>query len=671
MSNRRPAAHLFALALATVLAVNPLVLGLVTGRPVAAALASGVAVALVLRLAADRGRTASAIVAVNVLVLVSSVFHAELVLRFAFPQRVIPNLYAARDGYYVNQPLLAQRFATTEYSASYHTNAQGFRIADGQNPYGRIETGDWLVLGDSFTQGAQVDFAEMFSTRLYQRFPDRIVVNAGTSGLGLGQEYNYFVGEGRLLKPTLVVLVLSSFNDFMHVDATRAGLGDHLMAASALARLLFASAADGEHLPLGRWTEPFQQSLQDNIDFNVFFKETSQRKQEDLDAFADRLGAFAGAVRGGGGRLVIALLPTREQIDPRALAAVLAAYRISADELDMRKPNRIAGELSKKLGVGFVDLLPAFLGAGDGLYFEQDVHLTSRGHEVVAQALGDYLESTTGRSSARLLSRPERPERYPSFSQDGRRIVFQGVRDGSSDLRIADGALRHARWVTATGIDEAHPSQSRDGTAVVFTSGSADSLRTDVVLMHLDTEQKTVLTEGDNVFGAIPTFSRTGRQVAFAEWSFDPAAKAFTQPRIVVLELASRTKTYLTSGENECWRPVFSPTDTEIAFIEKTDGQFDLKIFDLTTGEQVRLTATPFDEWDPQFTPDGSAVVFAAKPDGNWDLFAIDLATRQLTRFTKTRGDEWDPAVSPDGMRLLYGGRFGSFEVILERALSR
>lgn len=668
VGDRRPTVHLVALALATLLAANPVVLFLLTGRVVLAAAVTGLALALVIGLARDRRRTTSAAVALNVLILLSAALHAELILRVGFPSRVIPNLYAIRDGYYVNEPLLAQRFTTQEYAASYRTNVQGFRIADEQNAQERLENADWLVVGDSFTQGAQVDFTEMFSSLLYRRFPDKIVVNAGISGLGLGQEYNYFLREGRRLRPSLVVLVLSSFNDFMNVEAPRAGPSEHLLAATALARLLF-TPIDGEDLPLGRWTEPFQPSWQDNVDYNVFVKETSRRKQEDLDAFEERLAAFARAVRADGGRLVVALLPTREQVEPRALEAVTAAYKISVDALDMRRPNRLAEGLTRRLGAGFLDLLPAFLAAGDGLFFEQDVHLTSRGHAVVAQALGDYLETTEGRSPATLLSRGGGAERYPSFSQDGRHIVFQAVRGGASDLRIADYELRNRRWLTATGVDEAHPSISRDGSSVLFTSGSAETLRTDVVLMELATARRSVLTPGDDTFGAIPTFSRTGRQVVFAEWRLGTSGLAFTPPKIVVLELASGKKTSLSSGERETWRPVFSPTDTAVAFIERFGEQFDLQLYDLTTGAVTRLTDTPYDEWDPQFTPDGRSLVFAGKADNNWDLFRMDLATRRVDRLTKTRGDEWDPAISPDGKRLLYGGRFGSVEVILERPL--
>lgn len=663
---RRPLTSLFIFGLATTLAINPVVLYLLTGRTAVAAFTSLVAVVLVVTLASWRRLTVVTLVLFNSIVLLSAAVHAELILRVLFPEHVVPNLYAIRDGYYVNQPLLAQRFTTAEYSASYHTNVQGFRIAPEQSPQERIATADWLVMGDSFTQGAQVDFTKMYSTLLYRRFPDRIIVNAGISGLGLGQEFNFFLAEGRHLKPSLVILQLGSFNDFMNVEAPSAGPTEHLMAVSALARLVFAPKTDGEDLPLGRWTEPFQPSLQANRDFNVFFNETSGRKQEDLDAFADRLRAFSESVREGGGRLVVVLLPTREQVQSRSLDEVLSAYSIPSSAVDMSRPNRILSELTRDLGIGFVDLLPVFLSAGEGLFFDQDVHLTERGHEVFANGLGDYLETTEGRAGATLLSETGTPERYPSFYRDGGQIVFQGVRDGASDLVTANTELKSRRWLTSTGVDEAHPSFSRDGSAVVFTSGAARTLRTNVILMTLATGTTKSLTPESATFGAIPSFSHTGRQVAFAEWHFDTALQAFTHPRIAVLDLTSSRKTYLTDGHRESWRPVFSPTDTQLAFIEQSEGQFDLQLLDLTTGIRSRLSDTTHNEWDPQFTPDGRSLVYAANPDGNWDLFRLELPTRKTTRITKTRGDEWDPAVSPDGHRLLYGGRFGSFHGILE-----
>ena len=87
----------------------------------------------------------------NFMCLLSILVHAEVVLHHAYPEYVITNLYTIEDGYYFNRPLLEEKFRDKEYSTTYKTNSQGFRIADGQDSGRRIERTDWLVLGDSFT----------------------------------------------------------------------------------------------------------------------------------------------------------------------------------------------------------------------------------------------------------------------------------------------------------------------------------------------------------------------------------------------------------------------------------------------------------------------------------------------------------------------------------------
>jgi hypothetical protein len=55
--------------------------------------------------------------------------------------------------------------------------------------------------------------------------------------------------------------------------------------------------------------------------------------------------------------------------------------------------DRFAAGLSE-LGLPVLDLLPALRSAGPGsdLFFQQNVHLTPRGHETVAAALETFLE---------------------------------------------------------------------------------------------------------------------------------------------------------------------------------------------------------------------------------------------------------------------------------------
>jgi hypothetical protein len=107
-----------------------------------------------------------------------------VILIYGFPDYVIENLYTIEDGHYFNRPFLDQTFSTKEYVVHYRTNSQGFRIAEEQDATQMYSTAGWLVIGDSFTQGAQVDYSQLYTTVLNHRFPDKIVVNAGIKRLG-------------------------------------------------------------------------------------------------------------------------------------------------------------------------------------------------------------------------------------------------------------------------------------------------------------------------------------------------------------------------------------------------------------------------------------------------------------------------------------------------------
>jgi len=648
------------------MAANPVIVFLLTKSFLASILVSSAAVALILVTHSWPRLKMLTVYLFNFMCLLSILVHAEVILRHAYPESVIPNLYTIEDGYYFNRPMLEERFRDKEYSTTYKTNSQGFRIADGQDPGRRIDRTDWLVLGDSFTQGAQVQFEELYTSFLNARFPDKIVLNAGISGLGIGHEFNYFIKDGFRYKPDLVILQLCSFNDFMNVVPQGVSFTDRLMVDWAIMRLILSGIRyqDPRELPLGRWTEPFRPDHQGNVDSNVFYKEASSRKQDDIAAFGKYVQLFDKAVKSIGAELLIVLIPTREQVYRHCLEEVISEFSIDENALDMSSPNNLLSELTGKLGIHFVDALPAFSKARGNMFFEFDEHLTLRGHEVLSETIGDFIETIRGKPAVRMMTKVLSGDRYPMYSADGSMISYQSLRDGNMELFLADGNFENGKRLTFNNIDETHPSLSLDASKILFTEGSAESLETEVVLMNLDGTEKQTITDNDSEFGAIPTFSPSNNQIAYALWHAEDPPGDYSLPQIVVRDLNSSRVTVVTDGQRENWRPVFSPGGGELVYISRIDDQFDLFAYDLSTKAERRLTNTPFDEWDPQFSPNGFQLVYAAQADGNWDLFVLDLRDSSVTRLTRTTGDEWDPSVSPDGKTLIFAGSFGLLEAV-------
>ena len=155
--------------------------------------------------------------------------NAELVFRSLYANKGVPNIYEVRGKYYFNKPYLNQRFDDEEFNSRYLTNCQGYRIDLLSNANDSITQCDWLFLGDSFTQGAQVNYDEMFSSLLYQDFPDKVIVNAGMSGAGLYESLNYLKDEGINLHPKIIILQIGAFIDFYIIREREAGLSEYLL----------------------------------------------------------------------------------------------------------------------------------------------------------------------------------------------------------------------------------------------------------------------------------------------------------------------------------------------------------------------------------------------------------------------------------------------------------
>ena len=288
----------------------------------------------------------------NALVLVSLMLHAETLFKSGFPEYHIENLYDLKSGYYFNKPNLQENFQDKEFDVHYITNADGLRIGAGMNPEKRFNRADWLFIGDSFTQGAQVDFEDLYTTQLYRQFPDRIIINAGVSGFGIAEELQYYLDKGHLYGADKVFLQLCNFNDFMQVGPKDMGFSDHLMNESELARFLLYDIKflqPGE-LPLGRWCEPFYPHEEENRLYNIFFKGDSPEKRADIAAVRHHLELFQEAVEANDAELIVLLIPTKEQARFQCLEEVVKAFDLSIEELDMDRPNRLMQQWSDSIG---------------------------------------------------------------------------------------------------------------------------------------------------------------------------------------------------------------------------------------------------------------------------------------------------------------------------------
>jgi len=640
-----------------ILTINPVVL-LLLSKSIPISLGSSLA-ATTLLLIAYRAKRWMFLSLMNLFSVISIGVCAEAIFRINFPEYIIEDLYTIKDHFYFNKPYLDKIFQDKEYKIQYRTNKQGFRIGYSQPVDYEINECDWLFLGDSYTQGAQVSFENLFTSNLTKYFPDKIIINAGVSGFGIAEEFYMLRDIGQRLKPGKVFLQICNFNDFMNVGSPARGPIDYLMHYSDLARFVlfrWRFKQPGE-LPLGRWTEPFYPTEEENKDYNIFYRPASERKLADISDFGDFLGKIKGLTDNLHAELIVILVPTKEQIYFKYFEEVINNFKIDVSKLDMDLPNRLMKRLSDSLGIRLLDLSDQFIESQQEVFFHYDEHMNEAGHNMTASAIRKTFiphEAT----AIRKLSIEDYGDRYPSFVDSGR-ILYQSPRNGNVQLFNADTSFRNVHRLTVDDINEYHPVVSPIKKLILFTEGDPNAWTTRIAIMTTDGRDRRLVTSHSNQYGAIPRFSSKGDRIAFAEWYYDSSKGRFTEPAIVITDLMGENRKVITVGYYENWRPVFSPDDSSLLYISKRNGNFDIFKFDFSTGTESRLTNTAYDEWDPNFSPDGRTIVYAGRKDGNWDLFEMDIHSLISVQLTHTKGEEWDPAYSLTGDQIIYGAEYG------------
>jgi lysophospholipase L1-like esterase len=319
----------------------------------------------------------------------------EAALRLFAPQPLALG-YLMPDRLTLHIPGAHVRYARSEFDHVVDVNSLGLRDREvsRDKPSGLFRI---LVLGDSYAEGKQVAFDEIFTERvealLSREVPGRRweVVNAGVSGYGTADEVEFFERYGRRLQPDLVILAFTIGND----------VHDNLETS-------FFRWRDGRLIE----TNPPPLSLRERIEARV--KEFLSSRFHLVQFLRDRLHELQGRGEGaaaaalarhraalfatGGARsevergwaMTVALLDRlREDVEHAGsgLMVVAIPLRVQLEQSGTAPPQSRLAAWAASHGVPYVDLLPALRRAGSDTYFRVDGHFNSRGHEVAAREI--------------------------------------------------------------------------------------------------------------------------------------------------------------------------------------------------------------------------------------------------------------------------------------------
>ncbi|MGR5194950.1 Tol-Pal system beta propeller repeat protein TolB [Vibrio rotiferianus] len=115
--------------------------------------------------------------------------------------------------------------------------------------------------------------------------------------------------------------------------------------------------------------------------------------------------------------------------------------------------------------------------------------------------------------------------------------------------------------------------------------------------------------------------------------------------------------------------PAWSPDGQKLAYVSFQNGQAEIFIMNIYTGEREKITSYPRHNGAPRFSPDGSKLALVLSKTGSLQVYTLDLKTRKLTQITRGRSNNTEPFWHPDGKSLIFtsdrGGKPQIYQVNL------
>lgn len=315
------------------------------------------------------------------------------------------------------KPHARVHFATSEFAADIAINGTGVRDDDELGPKPANER-RIVLLGDSLVLSVQVDFAQTFGELLEAQLNadgepwHYRVINAGVQGYGPVEEALLFDELAGTLDPDLVIQVLFVGNDAEEAVRSAPRLrGDRevadVVAETAVTRLrrLVRRSMVLQILRLRAVsaTERFTGTLAPpEPPLQSYAADPAPRIAEGIDITRECVERVAATAARYGAGTAVALMPARFQVDD-------ADYGRLKDAVDQAGGRLLRDAASERFDTAFeavpvprLDLLPALRAAlpGPDLFYQETVHLTPRGHQIVADALHRFVQQLPRRPAA-------------------------------------------------------------------------------------------------------------------------------------------------------------------------------------------------------------------------------------------------------------------------------
>jgi dipeptidyl aminopeptidase/acylaminoacyl peptidase len=237
----------------------------------------------------------------------------------------------------------------------------------------------------------------------------------------------------------------------------------------------------------------------------------------------------------------------------------------------------------------------------------------------------------TGRGPDLRLTRLGADIEAMRWSPDGGRIVLSGNRYGSYDIWTVTVPDGEARRLTRDERYEVYPTFTPDGRSILYVRLNHAWTDHDIIVMGADGSDPRVLVQDTDMFDY-----HYGRTFGFPLVSPDGRWVLFRSQRsgwfnYYVVPLAGGTPRPLAPAAADQSEAAWSPDGRQVAYVENHDGTLDLRVISVEGGSP-RIVVAPeqgvcaFPHW----SPDGRRLCYLFQtPTSPLGLYVVDVQTGQ------------------------------------------
>lgn len=197
-------------------------------------------------------------------------------------------------------------------------------------------------------------------------------------------------------------------------------------------------------------------------------------------------------------------------------------------------------------------------------------------------------------------------------------VVYESTRNGNYDLYLIDMSTGAEYRLTDGEGDDINPYWSPDGTRIVFQSDRDSEGRWQLFELNIGTGALRQLSDNDAI-EVEPQYSHDGSQIVFRTYDNEGEPG-----KLVIMNTDGSNRRVISDPNGDATNAAWSPSDELLAYQSDLDGDLDIYIYDVASGENRKLTDNGINDYAPTWRCADERVVFTSDIEDEPNIYEAD-----------------------------------------------